>query len=193
MITYSPSGAPGASVAHFAPRNYRDFRAPKGSRAELIISVHLFFEILLLKDDAASSQLWSYFPESTRSSQAPATPRAGLSVDCCPRLCPAVWSFLQGVGAMSPGVATRYARMRAPVTPGITRRVAAGRCRALRRLGVPERMLRYVPTRRGPWFVAARAMMHRALSQYGPAPIPMSKRNLQRYGFVMPSGLAASR
>ena len=31
-----------------------------------------------------------------------------------------------------------------------------GRCRALRRLGVPERMLRYVPTRRGAWFVAAR-------------------------------------
>ena len=58
-----------------------------------------------------------------------------------------------------------------------------GRCRALRRLGVPERMLRYVPTRRGAWFVAARAMMHRALS----------KRNLQRYGFVMPSEIAASR
>ena len=58
-----------------------------------------------------------------------------------------------------------------------------GRCRALRRLGVPERMLRYVPTRRGAWFVAARAMMHTALS----------KRNLQRYGFVMPSEIAASR
>ena len=29
-----------------------------------------------------------------------------------------------------------------------------GRCRALRRLGVPEWMLRYVPTRRGAWFVA---------------------------------------
>jgi len=58
-----------------------------------------------------------------------------------------------------------------------------GRCRALRRLGVPEWMLRYVPTRRGAWFVAARAMMHTALS----------KSNLQRYGFVMPSDLAASR
>ena len=58
-----------------------------------------------------------------------------------------------------------------------------GRCRALRCLGVPEWMLRYVPTRRGAWFVAARAMMHTALS----------KRNLQRYGFVMPSDLAASR
>ena len=31
-----------------------------------------------------------------------------------------------------------------------------GRCRAWRSLGVPERMLRYVPTRRGAWFVAAR-------------------------------------
>ena len=35
--------------------------------------------------------------------------------------------------------------------------------------------------RRGAWFVAARAMMHTALS----------KRNLQRDGFVMPSDLAA--
>ena len=58
-----------------------------------------------------------------------------------------------------------------------------GRCRALRRLGVPERMLRYVPTRRGAWFVAARAMMHRALS----------KRNLPALRFVMPSEIAASR
>ena len=58
-----------------------------------------------------------------------------------------------------------------------------GRCRALRRLGVPERMLRYVPTRRGAWFVAARRMMHTALS----------KRTLLRYGFVMPSDLAAGR
>ena len=58
----------------------------------------------------------------------------------------------------------------------------SGRCRALRRLGVPEWMLRYVPTRRGAWFVARRAMMHTALS----------KRTLRRYGFVMPSDLAAS-
>ena len=57
-----------------------------------------------------------------------------------------------------------------------------GRGRALRRLGVPEWKLRYVPARRGAWFVAARAMMHTALSN----------RNLQRYGFWMPSDLAAS-
>ena len=35
-----------------------------------------------------------------------------------------------------------------------------GRCRALRRLGVPERMLRYVPTRRGEWFVAAQRIAY---------------------------------
>ena len=58
-----------------------------------------------------------------------------------------------------------------------------GRCRALRRLGVPEWMLRYVPTRRGAWFVAARRMMHTALSN----------RTLLRYGFVMPSDLAAGK
>ena len=58
-----------------------------------------------------------------------------------------------------------------------------GRCRALRRLGVPERMLRYVPTRRGAWFVARQRMMHTALSN----------RALLRYGFVMPSDLAAGR
>ena len=58
-----------------------------------------------------------------------------------------------------------------------------GRCRALRRLGVPEWMLRYVPTRRGAWFVAWRPMMHTALSN----------RTLLRYGFVMPSDLAAGR
>ena len=50
--------------------------------------------------------------------------------------------------------------------------VVRGRCRALRRLGVPEWMLRFVPTRRGAWFVGARAMMHTALS----------KRTLLRYG-----------
>ncbi len=56
-----------------------------------------------------------------------------------------------------------------------------GRCRALRRLGVPEQMLRYVPTRRGEWYVAARRMMHTALPN----------ATLRRYGFVMPSDLAA--
>ena len=58
-----------------------------------------------------------------------------------------------------------------------------GRCRKLRRLGVPEWMLRYVPTRRGAWFVARQRMMHTALSN----------RALLRYGFVMPSDLAAGR
>ena len=56
-----------------------------------------------------------------------------------------------------------------------------GRCRALRRLGVPEQMLRYVPTRRGEWYVAAQRMMHTALPN----------ATLRRYGFVMPSDLAA--
>ena len=56
-----------------------------------------------------------------------------------------------------------------------------GRCRALRRLGVPEQTLRYVPTRRGEWYVAARRMMHTALPN----------ATLRRYGFVMPSDLAA--
>ncbi len=56
-----------------------------------------------------------------------------------------------------------------------------GRCRALRRLGVSESMLRWVPTCRGAWFVAARQMMHTALRN----------RTLRRYGFVMPSDLAA--
>ena len=56
-----------------------------------------------------------------------------------------------------------------------------GRCRALRRLGVPEQMLRYVPTRRGEWYVAAQRMMHTA----------MSNATLRRHGFVMPSEIAA--
>ena len=56
-----------------------------------------------------------------------------------------------------------------------------GRCRAWRRLGVPEQMLRYVPTRRGEWYVAAQRMMHTALPN----------ATLRRYGFVMPSDLAA--
>ena len=56
-----------------------------------------------------------------------------------------------------------------------------GRCRALRRLGVPEQMLRYVPTRRGEWYVAARRLMHTALSN----------ATLRRHGFVMPSEIAA--
>ena len=58
-----------------------------------------------------------------------------------------------------------------------------GRYRKLRRLGVPEEMLRFVPTRRGAWFVARQRMMHTALSN----------RALLRYGFVMPSDLAAGR
>ena len=58
-----------------------------------------------------------------------------------------------------------------------------GRCRKLRRLGVPEQIPRFVPTRRGAWFVARQRMMHTALSN----------RTLSRYGFVMPSDLAAGR
>ena len=58
-----------------------------------------------------------------------------------------------------------------------------GRCRALRRLGVPEQMLRYVPTRRGEWYVAAERMMQMAVSN----------ATLRCYGFVTPSDLAASK
>ena len=42
-------------------------------------------------------------------------------------------------------------------------------------------MLRYVPTRRGEWYVAAQRMMQMALSN----------ATLRRHGFVMPSDLAA--
>ena len=131
---------------------------------------------------------------------------AGLSVDCCPRLCPVVCSLCRWRANVARNGDTARTNARASDESGITRRVAAvyrrlvgllpagrgsarglsaggldsaahtevllaalarraGRCRALRRLGVPERMLRYVPTRRGAWFVAARAMMHRALSK----------------------------
>ena len=65
----------------------------------------------------------------------------------------------------------------------LRRHSVRGRCRKLRRLGVPEQMLRFVPTRRGAWFVARQRMMHTALSN----------RTLSRYGFVMPSDLAAGR
>ena len=58
-----------------------------------------------------------------------------------------------------------------------------GRCRALRCLGVPEQMLRYVPTRRVEWYVAVERMMQMAVSN----------ATLRCYGFVMPSDLAAGK
>ena len=59
----------------------------------------------------------------------------------------------------------------------------AYRQRALRRLGVGERLLELVPTRRGAWFMARNALLHTGLS----------KATLKRYGFVVPSDLAAGR
>ena len=56
-----------------------------------------------------------------------------------------------------------------------------GRQRALRRLGVGERLLELVPTRRRAWFMARNALLHTGLS----------KATLKRYGFVVPSDLAA--
>ena len=56
-----------------------------------------------------------------------------------------------------------------------------GRQRALRRLGVGERLLKTVTTRRGAWRTARNGLLHTALSN----------RTLRRYGFVMPSELAA--
>jgi RNA-directed DNA polymerase len=58
---------------------------------------------------------------------------------------------------------------------------AAGRERALRRLGVHPRLLPTVRTSRGAWFMAATSTMHVALKS----------RTLHRFGFLMPSDLAA--
>ena len=60
---------------------------------------------------------------------------------------------------------------------------AAGRRRALRRLGIGERLLKLVPARRGAWRLAANGLLQTALSN----------ATLLRYGFVMPSHLAAGR
>ncbi len=58
---------------------------------------------------------------------------------------------------------------------------ATGRRRALRRLGIGERLLKLVPARRGAWRIAANGLLQTALSN----------ATLRRYGFVMPSDLAA--
>jgi group II intron reverse transcriptase/maturase len=58
---------------------------------------------------------------------------------------------------------------------------AEGRVNALRRLGVHPRVLRTVRTGRGAWFMAATTTMHAGLSN----------AMLRRYGFLMPSDLAA--
>jgi len=60
---------------------------------------------------------------------------------------------------------------------------ATGRRRALRRLGIGERLLKLVPARRGAWRLAANGLLQTALSN----------ATLLRYGFVMPSHLAAGR
>ena len=56
-----------------------------------------------------------------------------------------------------------------------------GRQRALRRLGVGERLLRAVPTRRGAWCTARQTLMDTGLSN----------AILKRYGLLAPSDLAA--
>ncbi len=56
-----------------------------------------------------------------------------------------------------------------------------GRQRALRRLGVGERLIALVPTRRGAWFMSSNTLLHKGLSN----------AILQRYGLVVPSNLAA--
>ena len=56
-----------------------------------------------------------------------------------------------------------------------------GRQRALRRLGVGERLLRAVSTRRGAWCMARQTLMHTGLSN----------ATLKRYGLLVPSDLAA--
>jgi len=59
---------------------------------------------------------------------------------------------------------------------------AEGRRNALRRLGVGKRMLQAAAARRGAWPPARHALLHKGLPN----------RLLRRYGFVMPSDLAAS-
>jgi hypothetical protein len=58
---------------------------------------------------------------------------------------------------------------------------ATGRKNALRRLGVHPRLLKTVHTGRGAWFMAATSTVHAGLKT----------RTLRRYGFLMPSDLAA--
>jgi len=58
---------------------------------------------------------------------------------------------------------------------------AEGRENALRRLGVHPRVLKTVRTSRGAWFMAATSTMNAALKT----------RTLRRYGFLLPSDLAA--
>jgi group II intron reverse transcriptase/maturase len=57
----------------------------------------------------------------------------------------------------------------------------AGRKNALRKLGVNERLLRVVATRRGSWFMARNAAVQQGLSN----------ARLKRHGFLVPSQLAA--
>jgi group II intron reverse transcriptase/maturase len=57
-----------------------------------------------------------------------------------------------------------------------------GRVAALRRLGVRDRMLQVASSSRGAWRLARTGVLHRALSN----------AVLRRYGFVVPSDLAAS-
>jgi hypothetical protein len=49
----------------------------------------------------------------------------------------------------------------------------------LRRLGVSERLIQWVPTHRGAWFMSRNGLLHTGLSN----------ATLKRYGFVVPSDL----
>jgi len=60
---------------------------------------------------------------------------------------------------------------------------ATGREHALRRLGVHPNVLKTVRTGRGSWFMAATSTMHSGLKN----------ATLLRYGFFMPSDLAAMK
>ena len=55
-----------------------------------------------------------------------------------------------------------------------------GRLKALRRLGVNERLLKLVPRRRGSWFLSRNPLMQSSLSN----------AVLRRHGFLVPSQLA---
>ena len=60
---------------------------------------------------------------------------------------------------------------------------AAGRVHALQRLGLGGRMLKAAFSSRGAWHMARTGSVHKALSN----------AVLRRYGFLMPSDLAAIR
>src|SRR5260370_23852468 len=80
MTTYSPWGARGRSVVYCRDLTFRDTSLPRGARTERAASLHFSLVTAPLNRRAASSQLWSYLPWSTRSSQASARRPATSSV-----------------------------------------------------------------------------------------------------------------